>query len=285
MTEEKKSSIISRFGEKQTTKWYDSSNNIKLTLINHPEGDFRRRCYDMIKATWLDEPITGKDANEEDVKKTFKELLQFKVLPNSMEHLQFTFLIEGLTLVEVTHLLRHRMLSSIHAQCTGDRFLQTDSAFIPWSVDKSEFADEYKELTEKCKDLYERMISSRKISILDARYILTRNHRYFYYITINLKEAISFIEQRKCTQIQPELDNIIAHEMFHKIAKIIPELWDTLKLNCSPNCFYIKSQASDNSRVYLPDKNHKQYLKDEKISTLYNKTRKEMGILFNPQDE
>jgi len=188
-------------------------------------------------------------------------------------------------MIEVTHLLRHRMFSSIHAQCTGDRFLQKDSCFIPSSIVGTKFEKEYKEITEKAKELYEKMISSKEISLLDARYVLSRNHRHFYYFTANLKDLIAFMNQRKCTQIQPELDNILAHKIYDEISKIIPEIKETLSMKCGSNCFYIKSQGIDNSRVYMPDKEHSKFMKEQNISTLYNKTRKQMGNWFNPQDD
>jgi len=52
----KKTSIIERFGQVQETEWFNSSNNLKVTTTNFPQGDFRRRCYNMIKATWQDRP-------------------------------------------------------------------------------------------------------------------------------------------------------------------------------------------------------------------------------------
>lgn len=280
----KETSIKTRFNEEPKTVWHNSTNNIKVTVTNYPQGDFKRRCFNMIKSTWADTPVDTSMVHNSDIEDTFLELLQFKVLPNSMEHLQFTFLIEGLTLVEVTHLLRHRMFSSIHAQCTGDRFLQKDSVFIPSSIEKSEFAEEYKKLTTATKQLYTKMTNSKQISLLDARYILTRNHRYFYYVSMNLKDAMAFINQRKCTQIQPELDNILAHKIYENIIKVIPELAKVLSLKCGPRCFYITSQGIDNSRVYLPDAEHKKYLKED-VNTVYSKTRKEMGTAFNPQDD
>jgi thymidylate synthase (FAD) len=240
----------------------------------------------MIKSTWADEPIdvTDDDDDRPEIRETFMNLLTGKVLPNSMEHLLFTFRIEGLTLIEVTHMLRHRTMSSVHAQCTADRFLHHDSAFIPQSILNSKFADRYKELTESCKELYAEMVDSKDISLLDARYILTRNHRYFYYFTMNLKDAMMFINQRKCTQIQPELDNVIAHLVHRCISHIVPEFAQVVSLDCGPSCFYVKAPDEDNSRLYKPDEVHARYVRTD-FTTLYDKTRKEMGAGFNPQDK
>jgi len=282
---ERKFPMKLRFNEKPITKYYNSENNMKITMTSWPRDDFRRRCYDMIKSTWADQPIEHVPT-EEEVNNIFNDLLTFKVLPNSMEHLQFTFLVEGLNLVEISHLLRHRVLASIHAQCSGDRDLRHDSVFIPSSIDNSKFALRYKKLTEDTKQLYSDMFDSKDVSILDARYILPRNHRYFYYVTVNLKDAMGIIRQRMCEQIQPENDNIFSHMIYHLISQIVPELKQHLKLKCGPRCFYIITSKMDNSRVYQPNKNHLEHIKDfNKNDYLYSKTRKEMGVKFNSQEE
>lgn len=280
-----------RFNEACTTEWFDSSNNIKVTMMSHPDLEFREVCYEMIKSTWADEPVESVLCNDDDIHRTFDDLLHGRVLPNSMERLQFMFLIEGLTLIEVTHMLRHRTASSVHAQCTADRDLRADSAFIPTSVAKSVWAEEYKQLAEQCKDLYARMVdgdgNDEQVSYLDARYILPRCTRQFYYFTFNLKDLIGFLHQRKCTQVQPELDNIIAHQIYELVCSVIPELRDALSMECNKSCFYCKAPDQDNSRLYAPDRVHKKILEElcrEDMETLYTKTRQEMGAWFNPQD-
>lgn len=284
-----------RFREPCTTDWYDSHDNIRTSLVAHSCDEHQDLCYEMVKATWADEPVCSGDINDDEVERTFIDILEGRVLPNSMERIQFTFLIEGLTLVEVSHMLRHRVACSIHAQCTADRDLRADSAFIPSSIMNSQWSAEYMQLAEQCKDLYARMVDgvneddakSDQISLLDARYILPRCTRQFYYFTFNLKDAIAFIHQRKCTQVQPELDNIIAHQMFELICAVIPQVRNVVSMKCDARCFYVKAPDKDNSRLYAPDKVHKEALKSicrEDMETLYSKTRKEMGVWFNPQD-
>ncbi len=279
-----------RFNEKPTTEYYNSLETIRISMLNYPTGDFRKRCFEMIKSTWIDEPYdTSKDrcvSNYHEVQQMFKDLLQMKVLPNSMEQLSFTFCIEGMTLIEITHLLRHRTFSSVHAQCSADRFLTHDSVFIPSSIVGTEFEEQYKGLTEKTKQLYQDMIDSGNVSIMDARYILPRNHRYFYYVTANLKDLMAFIQQRKCEQIQPELDNVIAHLIHALVSIIIPEVKELVSLECGPTCYYVKSPKMENSRVYIPNDNHMKYMKDmyKTEDFISKKTRKEMGIAFNSQE-
>lgn len=296
-----------RFWEKPTTEWHDSTNNIRVQLmahtlaVDHGYGSklsFAELCYVMIKSTWADEPVDVSTVSEEELQQVVKDLFTGKVLPNSMERMQFTFLIEGLTIIEVTHMLRHRTASSVHAQCTADRFLHHDSCFVPSSIVGSKWEERYKKLTQECKELYADMVRGSEdvnevdeehmVSILDARYILTRNHRYFYYFTFNIKDLIGFLHQRKCTQVQPELDNIIAHQMVAEIANVFPEILDYVNMKCDERCFYVKAPDGDNSRLYAPDATHRAALEKtgrlQSFKTLYNKTRQQMGVWFNPQD-
>lgn len=283
-----------KFGETPTTEFYNSENSIKVHMMSHPEGNFRERCFDMIMSTWQDGVGEYQIPKTEDnINKTFRKLLAFKVLPNSMEHLHFQFRLEGLTLVEITHVLRHRMFNSIHAQCTADRFLTHDSAFIPSSIEGTEFEEEYIRLTKETKRLYQDMVNSRKISIMDARYILPRNHRYFYYVGMNLKDAIMFIKQRRCTAIQPELDNLLAKGIYDSITSVIPELRDFLSLQCDPGCHTTFGNDEHTTRLYQPDNNHRELL-ERKLpegmainpdNFIYDKKRSEMGNFYNPGDK
>jgi len=270
-----------KFDKQSKTLFYDSNENINVVMLNNPPTNYKEICYEMVNSTWADVPVDKYSVCESELADTFKNILKFKLLPNSLEALVFTFRIEGLTLIEVTHLLRHRTFFSIHAQCTADRFLQEDSVFIPSSIKNSEFRDEYVELTKKVVDFYTKMVDSKKISLLDARYILPRNNRYFYYVSMNLKDAIAFINQRKCTAIQPELDNILAEKIYDLICSVIPEVKEVVSLKCDSSCHAIRGMQEKTSRIYQPDENHKELKKTlEETDFIYKKTRKQMGINY-----
>lgn len=276
-----------KFDEKQTTNFLTEDEAIKVIMLSHPQENFRENCYRQIMSTWEDKPITEIKLmkHKEDIQKTFEELLSGKTLPNSMEGLNFTFLVTGLTHIEISHMLRHRSFSSIHALCSGDRDLRFDDVLIPKSIETSEFADEYKRLSNKCKDFYARMVDSKKISLMDARYILNRNHVYYYYFTMNLKDIIGFIHQRKCSQIQPYTDNLIAKGFYDNVIKIIPELSKFVSLKCDSKCHYVKTANSGKAtNLYLPDKSHDVFDWNSE-NFIYDKRRYEMGIPKTIQDE
>jgi len=272
-----------RFDEpRKPVKFYTSRTTISVACLDWPREGYAERCYKKIVSTWQDEPHQQMKSTPQE---TFRNLLNRKVLPNSLESLVFDFRIEGMTLIEITHLLRHRQMFGIHAQCTADRFLNVDSAFIPSSIYNSEYCEEYKRLTTETVHFYQDMVDSLEISIMDARYILPRNFRYYYYVSMNLSTAMAFIKQRRCTAIQPELDNIIAQKIYEHIILHIPEVAEVLDLKCDGSCHTTFNNDEHTTRLYQPDENHRKIMEDKGCNLapenfVYSKTRKEMGAYY-----
>jgi thymidylate synthase ThyX len=272
-----------RFDEIPETKFITEQDAIKVVMVAHPNSDYKTLCYKQIMSTWEDKPNYALFTDEID--KTFMELLTGKTLPNALEGLIFTFRIEGLTHVEISHMLRHRTFSSVHALCSGDRDLRNDDVMIPTSIENSAFRERYRELSKQCKQLYAEMVDSEDVSLMDARYILNRNHVYYYYFTMNLKDAMAFINQRKCTQIQPYADNLIAKGVYDNIVSVIPEIAQVLSLKCDSKCHYVKTANTGKAtNLYLPDKAHDCFDWNSE-NFIYKKRRFEMGIPKTIQDE
>lgn len=196
-----------------------------------------------VLATWSDSPKEfTKDLSYKERLQIVNDTFHMKFLPTALETIGLTFRIDGMSYIDVTHLIRHRT-GSFSAQCTADRFLQSDIHCIPSSIQGSEFEDEYTELTTKCKELYTKMIKDKKISIMDARYILPRNSVCFYYVRFNIKDAIAFIRQRIDRQIQPMSDNVIAYKMFTSILDKYPCMYDMVDIDATP-MHYMKTTMS-----------------------------------------
>lgn len=118
--------------------------------------------------------------------------------------MKFTFLVDGMTLQEVTHILRHRT-ATFSAVCTGDRFMHFDDVIVPESiVNSKEFYERYHEIALAAKQLYVEMIDSKEISLMDARYALPKGTRQTYYMTISYKDLLGVIFQRIDRAIQPK---------------------------------------------------------------------------------
>lgn len=244
-----------RFGEKPDFQFVNDLENINVTLVDYtPFEHLLNYLPGYVNATWADKPQSSFTRKQQldDIEKA----LTFKTLPSILETIRFTFRIEGISVQDVTHLIRHRTFS-FSAQCTGDRWLSHHTAVVPESIENSpEFLDRYKKLTEQCRELYADMIDSKQISIMDARLILNKNHDNFYYASASLKDLLGFMRQRLDRQIQPKSDNILAYQMYLAICEVYP-IADLDLIDFEyPSFHYIKNARNGHAtNLYYPEDN------------------------------
>ncbi|PEN61671.1 FAD-dependent thymidylate synthase [Bacillus wiedmannii] len=271
-----------RFGEKPDFKFVNDLENIKVTLVDHtPWANLINYLPGYVNATWADEPQQSFSAKQivDDVEKAFT----FKTLPSILETIRLTFRIEGISVQDVTHLIRHRTFS-FSAQCTGDRWLSHHTAVIPEAIENSpEFLERYKELTTACRELYADMIDSKKISIMDARLILNKNHDNFYYASCNVKDLLGFIKQRLDRQIQPKSDNIIAYQMYLALCRAYPIAHLNLVDFEMPSFHYIKNARNGHAtNLYYPEANSDKFEWNEK-DFIYQGYREDINGTQKPE--
>ena len=232
-----------KFGQRPNTRFQNNLEALKVELVDAPTSEQARNvAWHYVKATWADQPdeISPRNASDVVKSKNLLDVLQFRALPTPMECLGFTFRLSGLSFQEVTHIIRHRA-GSFAAQCTGDRDLRNDDAVIPEAVENSpDFLERYKKIVEDSKQLYADMTDSKVISMMDARMILPKCMTSFYYMRLNLKDLIGFVNQRQDVQIQPAADNILAIQMALAACKAIPELTQVFNFE-KQDIHYIKT--------------------------------------------
>ena len=264
-----------RFGEKPTTEFKNNLDAIKVTLMQAPTmDDLREYLPAFANATWSDEPgdfdylpIKQKDA-------IIRDVFLGKTLPTALETINLNFRIEGISLQEVTHIIRYRQ-ASFSADCSGDKWWTHKAALVPNSIQNSngpsdeekdnytyttgekihpnDFRARYKQIVQMAKELYCDMIDSKQISIMDARYILPRCLETYYYMRISLKDALHFIKQRIDKQIQPETDNVIAYQMYCEILRQYPVANGIVDIH-APSWFYINTARTGKAtNLYFPD--------------------------------
>ena len=311
-----------RFGEKPTTNFKNNLSSINIELISAPTMDeLRSYLPQFITATWQEQgdkhynnAITTKEKDE-----IIRDALFGKALPTALETINLVFRISGISLQEVTHIIRYRQ-AAFSADCSGDKWWSNKNALVPNSIQNSngpsekeyeeykystgeqlhpdDFYGRYKKIVNDAKQLYCDMIDSKKISIMDARYILPRCLETFYYMRINLKDAIHFIKQRIDKQIQPETDNIIAYQMYICILEKYPIAKGLINIH-APSQFYIKmARTGKATNLYYPDadsdkfdwnendfiyQNHRDELNgtDENATNLFNKLLDEYDKLIS----
>lgn len=245
------------FGMPVKTEFKNLLEAINVRLINPPKyEDVLDTITAFANATWADKPIDTSKISKADKELIFYYVLKRKMLPTAMETLRLTFTIEGITIQEVTHILRYRK-ATFSAECSGDKWLNQKDALVPTAIENSpEFYEEYKDLVNKTKELYAKMIDSKCITVQDARYILPRAIETYYYVTMNLNDIIQFLYDRIDKQIQPMADNVIAYRLLSAIINEYPIIAKALGISflTQPSKFYIETARQNRStNWYRPD--------------------------------
>ena len=256
--------MVLRFGEKPKTEFKNNLDSIKVTLMQAPTmDDLRKYLPGFANATWSEEPDDYDNLSIEKKDELIRDVFLGKTLPTALETINLNFRIEGISLQEVTHIIRYRN-ASFSADCSGDKWWTNKAALVPNSIqnsngdnsnpfDDDDFYSRYKEIVEMSKQLYCDMIDSKKISIMDARYILPRCLETYYYMRISLKDALHFIKQRIDKQIQPETDNVIAYQMYCEILRQFPVANGIVDIH-TPSYFYINTARTGKAtNLYFPD--------------------------------
>lgn len=274
-----------RFGEEPTTTFRDNLAAIKVTLLDAPTvNDLRNYLPAFANATWSELSSDYDELPVEEKDKLIRDVFLGKTLPTALETINLNFRIEGISLQEVTHIIRYRN-ASFSADCSGDKWWTHKDALVPNSIRQSNGTPEtpeddlfarYMKVVEDAKKLYCDMIDTKKISIMDARYILPRCLETFYYMRISLKDALHFIRQRIDKQIQPETDNIIAYQMYYEILWKYPYANGIVDIH-APSQFYINTARTGKAtNLYFPDEDSDKFEWNEN-DFIYQCKRNEMN--------
>lgn len=288
--------MVLRFGEKPTTEFKNNLDAIKVRLMQAPTmDDLRKYLPGFANATWSDAPNDYDNLPVEEKDKLIREVFLGKTLPTALETINLNFRIEGISLQEVTHIIRYRN-ASFSADCSGDKWWTHKAALVPNSIqnsngflndtglgssdsahpDNDDFYSRYKQIVNMAKQLYCDMIDSKKISIMDARYILPRCLDTYYYMRISLKDALHFIKQRIDKQIQPETDNVIAYQMYMAILAQYPVANGIVDIH-APSWFYINTARTGKAtNLYFPDADSDKFEWNEQ-DFIYQHYRNEMN--------
>lgn len=245
-----------RFNETPTTEFVNNLDAMEVTLLNYPTVEqLISEIIPFTNATWNDDPIEVRDSM------TMKEKIQnvydafhFKYLPQSLETVNLTFLIKGIDLQTVTHILRNRVGFTFSAECSGDKWWTHKRSLVPNAVQQSdEFYERWQEITMAAKQLYCDMIDSKKISIMDARHILPRNLETYYLMHVNFLSLLNFLRQRIDKQIQPEEDNILAYKLLLATIEKVPFAINSVNIH-APAMHYVKmARTGKATNLYFPD--------------------------------
>ncbi|AUN23806.1 hypothetical protein RSJ21_00455 (plasmid) [Clostridium botulinum] len=200
--------------------------------INPVETIYRafRQCY--AKGTARDIKIPS---NEEMISFICKWMGKGHESP--VEHVSFTFSIEGVSRALTHQLVRHRIASYSHQSqryVNGNNF----DFVVPrtWQENvNSEWIEQYKKETMR---LYNELVGLG-VPKEDARYILPNATTSNIVVTMNLRSLRHFYDERSCIRAQWEIREL-ANKMITEVKKIIP-FADYKAKKCGITCFECES--------------------------------------------
>lgn len=143
-----------------------------------------------------------------------------------MEHIYFTFKIEGISRACSHQLVRHRHCSFTQRSqryCSEGGF----NLVMPLSVANTNTDDDYMDLMYDIADLYEGL-QLNGIPNEDARYILPNACTTELYLSCNLRELIHIANERLCTKAQWEIRELVKQ----MVALVDPQLQFMLVPKC-----------------------------------------------------
>lgn len=241
-----------KFGRKpEPVQFVEQLSNIDVKIYSAPSiAEFRKTLAVFLLNTWNDKPTM--DFSEADTDTMVKELFRFELLPTAMETINIVWWVNGIDLIDTTHLIRHRLFS-FAAQVHGDRDMRDDRVMVkPGIMANEDFYERYKHITSLARDLYVDMLDSGRVHGLDARTIMPRNFEHFYQVRCNIKDLIGYCQMRADEQIQTTADNMVALNLWLEVVKRYPFLRGLVNFN-KPDDFYVRQCAKGKRNIFPPN--------------------------------
>ena len=205
-------------------------NKVEVKLLRYtPEPDktvamSARLCYSPIGAAELEETIS-----DEQTGKLVRKLVNMGHF-STLEHVSFTFAIEGVSRVLTHQLVRHRIAS--YSQ-QSQRYVQEHNFanIMPPSISaRPEAKAKFEAINKEIQRLYTEW-TEMGIPAEDARYILPNAAETKIVVTMNARALHHFFELRCCSRAQWEI-RALAEKMLLEVKKIAPALFE----NAGPTC-------------------------------------------------
>lgn len=157
-----------------------------------------------------------------------KHVMESHKYPSVLEHVVFTFLVEGISRVTSHQLVRHRIASYTQE---SQRYSAVERDYvIPDTVIKAGFEEEFRKLMDEAYRLYDKMVNAG-VPYEDARYIIPQAVTTRLLMTVNLRELIHIACLRLSLHAQWELRELVKL-MIDEAKSLIPELPHLLQEMC-----------------------------------------------------
>ena len=204
---------------------------MKVTLLNHTQNpedtaaQAARLCYSSSDIKGIVKKYDKKS----------NESLINKILGSGhhsvLEHVSFTFGIEGISRVTSHQLVRHRIASYSQQSQRYVPFEGKLDCIVPDTInDNKEALKKYKQAFSDAHAAYKDLINMG-VPQEDARYILPNGAETKIIVTMNARALLHFFELRCCTRAQKEI-----RDMAKKMLKLVKKKSPTIFQNAGPKC-------------------------------------------------
>ena len=183
-----------------------------------------RLCYSPIGAAQLEEKIT-----DEQAAKLVRKLVEMGHF-STLEHVTFTFAIEGVSRVLTHQLVRHRIAS--YSQQSQRYVKEHDfETILPLSIAaRPAEREKFEKLMSEIRTLYTEW-AEMGIPAEDARYILPNAAETKIVVTMNVRSLYNFFSLRCCTRAQWEI-RALAEKMLAEVKEVAPVLFEKAGPSC-----------------------------------------------------
>ncbi|MCD6317538.1 FAD-dependent thymidylate synthase [Candidatus Aerophobetes bacterium] len=193
-----------------------------------------RQCYSTKFAGEIfEEKKDDMKKQEEFIKKVVKSGHE-----SPLEHVKFTFAIEGVSRALTHQLVRHRIAS--YSQQSQRYVKETNFDYIiPPSIEEDEtLRDEFVKVMGKIQTSYNKILKKFKEKGIvgekanqDVRFILPQAAETKIVVTMNCRELLHFFEQRCCARAQWEIRNL-ANKMLEICKEHLPAVFSNAGAKC-----------------------------------------------------
>jgi thymidylate synthase (FAD) len=162
-------------------------------------------------------------------------ILKATEFPSVLEHIVFTFYIEGISRVASHQLVRHRIASYTQE---SQRYSRVGLDYVvPDSVLRAGFEVGFRNAVTRCYDLYLRMVDAG-VPFEDARYVLPQAFTTSILMTVNLRELIHIACLRLSERAQWEIREVV-RAMVEEASRVVPEIPELITKSCYPRGEYL----------------------------------------------
>ncbi len=148
-----------------------------------------------------------------------------------MEHVSFTFAIDGISRACSHQLVRHRIGVSFSQK--SQRYVkekQFDYVTPPKIAAKPELSAEFEQAMADMQAVYEKLLAAG-VPAEDARFVLPNAASTSLVVTMNVRSLWHFFELRCCTRAQWEI-RALANAMLAEVRKVAPLLFAKAGATC-----------------------------------------------------